>query len=142
MVTVKQMLNAASEFFGNSPAEIIEKVRYSHIIRIRQFIMALAESLLIPDEEIAVILNMERTNVVGGRKRFHYQYENNRDYRDSYDEFKEFVVPSKIERKTFICFPGLTEYEEMSVTELTQHKLKAEHLEEYLKRLIRKKIQQ
>ena len=135
------ILNYASEFFDVSKEEITARNKKDYTVIIRQYICKCAEAFGSTHEQIAVVLNVDRSTVTMAIRRADYQCKNNRDYNDTYIEFREFVFPTKFEKKKMICFPGLDEYENMTIDTLTKWKITSEDLSDYIKRKILKQIQ-
>jgi len=140
-MNTQEILQKASIFFGNSQEEIVEKVRYGHIIQIRQFICKLARVMNQDDTEIGIILNTDRTTVINAIRRADYLYENNKDFHDSYDEFRNFVCPNSGVHLLKTIFPGQTELVKMTVSELSLVRQRLLFYDDELKHLIRKTIQ-
>lgn len=89
--TVEQVLILTANYYGCNSFEIIDKVRYKNVVRIRQMIAGICKEIEIPDENIALILDCERSTVTKGRDRFEYKLKNNEEYRKEYLDLKEFV---------------------------------------------------
>lgn len=139
----QDILEKAEDFFGNSQKEIVEKVRYTNIIKIRQFIAALANLMGEPDEQIGLVLNVDRTTVINSRRRWQFQCGADPAYAAEFDTFKYFVSPYAKKSSTvkMICFPRQDMYVNMSTHDLiVWEDLAAKHYE-MIKKQVLKRLQ-
>ncbi len=141
---INEVIEKASEYFGIKEEEIVYNgTKKKEIVTIRQFISALCSELKFSDDNVGVALNLDRTTILNARRRFDFQYNQYQFYKDDYDEFKDFTIPSelKLNKKIILAFPAWDEYEKMTTHDLALVKQKINILEDHIKRIIRKRIQ-
>ena len=140
-MTTHEILKAASEYSGITKEEITSRNRHSNIIEIRQFISKLSTTFGATNEDIGVVLNVDHSTISEALRRFHYRYDHNKDYHDSYEEFKQLACPTHLLDRIKNVFPGMRELTVMSVSELNQVRQRIMIYDDELKYLIRKSIQ-